>query len=116
MKNHSILLSFFLFAMFTMQSCGPKPAMSEKKYAHKMCECSKTSADMVEYIDTAKVENTDSLYVEARKTFKSIKKCIGIPQIEVTKGMNENQTRRYWEKVMEYAHKDCPEIAKTLSF
>lgn len=105
-----IIFIFFLFG------CGQKPTISEEEFAEKLCECAKSSAEMVEYLETAEVDNTDSLYIEARKTFKSIKKCVGTTEAEITKDMKPKQAARYAEKVIDIAYEKCPSVAKTLNF
>jgi hypothetical protein len=104
------IISIFVFG------CNSKPEISAEEFASKICKCAQSSAEMVEYLENAKVENTDSLYREARKTFKSIKPCVGTTESAITKNMKQWQAKRYGKKVIRKVQAECPKTADILSF
>lgn len=116
MKAFINQLSYLIFISIFIIGCNSKPEISAEEFASKICKCAQSSADMVEYLEKADVEDTDSLYRVARKTFKSIKPCVGTTESEITKNMKQWQAKRYGKKVIRKVHSQCPEIADILNF
>lgn len=111
--NQFVLL---IIVSISIIGCNSKPEISAEEFASKICICAQSTAEMVDYLEKAEVENTDSLYRVARKTFKSIKPCVGTTESEITKNMKQWQAKRYGKKVIREVHRQCPEIADILNF
>jgi hypothetical protein len=116
MKAFIKQLVFLTIISIFIIGCNSKPEMSAEVFASKICKCAQSTAEMVEYLEKAEVENTDSLYRVARKTFKSIKPCVGTTESEITRNMKQWQAKRYGKKVIREVHRQCSEIADILNF